>query len=245
MGSIYILKNKINNKCYVGQTIQKINSRISQHVCWANNGGKQLISYAIKKYGIKNFEIETIACSDEQENLNRLECDIIQKFNSMVPFGYNLKDGGHYGKYSEESKLKMSKAHKGVNLSKEHRKNIGKSLKGKCAGKNHWAYGKKLSDETKKKMSESRMGRKHSESTKKKLSDGKMGSKNPMYGMIGSKNPQAKKIILIHPQGEEEYFGALMDACRKYNLDVRNLSAVLVGKRNHHKGYKCKYANDM
>lgn len=245
MSLIYILKNKVNNKCYVGQTIQKINDRIGQHISGANNGGKQLINYAIKKYGIKSFEVKTIKCKDDQESLNQLECCIIQKFNSMIPFGYNLKDGGHHGKYSEESKLKMSEAHKGIRLSKEHRKSIGRALKGLCVGENHWAYGKKASEETKKKMSESRIGFKHSESTKKKLSNEKIGSKNPMYGVIGSKHPNSKKIILIHPNGNKERFGALMDACRKYDLDVRNLSAVLVGKRNHHKKYKCEYADGM
>jgi group I intron endonuclease len=242
---VYILKNKINNKCYVGQTIQKINNRIDQHVSASYNGGKQLINYAIKKYGINNFKIETMDCKGGQESLNKLECDIIQKFNSMIPFGYNLKNGGHHGKYSKESKLKMSKSHEGVKLSEKHKKSIGKALKGKCAGKNHWAYGKKQTEEIKKKRIESRAWYKHSENTKRKLSNLKMGTKNPMYGMIGSKHHNSKKIVLIHPNEEKEHFGSLMDACRKYDIDVRNLSAVLVGKRNHHKGYKCKYNNEV
>jgi ribosomal protein L32 len=52
--------------------------------------------------------------------------------------------------------------------------------------------GKKLSDETKKKMSESKKGSKRSEETKKKISDAQSGNKNGMYGMVGDLNPSSK-----------------------------------------------------
>lgn len=47
----------------------------------------------------------------------------------------------------------------------------------------YW-LGKKLSEETKQKISESKKGSKHSEETKQKMSESKIGEKNPQFGKI-------------------------------------------------------------
>lgn len=62
---------------------------------------------------------------------------------------------------------------KGQHCSKEHRKNISKSLMG-----NTRRLGKYHSEATRKKMSDSQKGKQASEETKKKLSKAKMGNKN-------------------------------------------------------------------
>ena len=149
MSVIYILKNKINDKCYVGQTTQTFYERMTKHIYALNNGSTQLIHKAIRKYGIDNFEIKTIVCEDNTEALNKLECETIKKSDSMVPNGYNLKNSGHHGKYSEESKLRMSKSHEGKKLSEEHKRKIGEAGKGKSP----WNKGKKLSIEHRNKIS--------------------------------------------------------------------------------------------
>lgn len=58
---------------------------------------------------------------------------------------------------SEETKIKISLAHKGKKLSKEHKSKLAEAHKGE---KGFW-YGKHLSEETRKKISESRIGEKH------------------------------------------------------------------------------------
>lgn len=62
MGVIYFLQNTINGKGYVGQTIQKLSARLSQH----KNGKDQLIDKAIQKYGWENFTHEVL-----EENIPR------------------------------------------------------------------------------------------------------------------------------------------------------------------------------
>lgn len=68
---------------------------------------------------------------------------------------------------TEETKRKLSEAHKGRKLSEEHKKKISESNKGE---KSYW-YGKKLSEETRKKMSDSQKCKTISEETKKKMSE--------------------------------------------------------------------------
>lgn len=73
---------------------------------------------------------------------------------------------------SEETKLKISQAHKGVKLSAEHRLKISKSLIGKPSR----AKGKKWSEEARRKLSESNSG-----------------ANNPMFGRV--QTPETREKI--------------------------------------------------
>ena len=154
MGYIYMHKNKINGKIYVGQTVrEKANYR------WGNNGKKYIdnnsnshFSNAIKKYGWNNFE-HIIICECELEQLDDKEREYIKLFDSTNPEkGYNSESGGNKNKIiSEDAKQKMSKAHKGKpgrKLTEEERKKMSESRKGKnnpmygVKGKDHPNFGK-------------------------------------------------------------------------------------------------------
>jgi hypothetical protein len=93
MGYIYKITNKTNKKCYIGQTRQKdVTTRWREHRKKKN--GCPLVKKAIKKYGIDNFSFSiVIICFDE--DLDKFEIEYIKKFNSVVPNGYNISDGGH------------------------------------------------------------------------------------------------------------------------------------------------------
>lgn len=52
LSGVYIIKNKINNKVYIGQSVS-IYERIKNHVTSPNL--KSAIDLAIKKYGVENF----------------------------------------------------------------------------------------------------------------------------------------------------------------------------------------------
>lgn len=63
-GSIYLIINKLNNKKYVGQTIQGVEKRFSQH---SSKSDCPKLYNAIKKYGKDAFKVVTLkmfACSD-------------------------------------------------------------------------------------------------------------------------------------------------------------------------------------
>lgn len=77
-------------------------------------------------------------------------------------------------------------------LSEETKRKISESHKGIMAGEKHWNYGKHWSDETKKKISESHKGKKLSEEHKRKMSQRFSGKGNPMYGTKMTPEHKAK-----------------------------------------------------
>ena len=99
MIGIYKITNKINGKCYIGQSIH-IEQRWDEHLYKTSKGS--LIKYALHKYGKENFLFEIIEeCS--QEKLNEREQFWIKYYNSFED-GYNLTlGGGGTLKYSVEN----------------------------------------------------------------------------------------------------------------------------------------------
>ena len=93
MAYIYKITNKVNNKIYIGQTVQSINHRWRQHVSEAYGESKCAhLHAAIRKYGEDNFTVEKIEeCSQNQ--LNEKEEYWINYYNSYRE-GYNLTCGG-------------------------------------------------------------------------------------------------------------------------------------------------------
>lgn len=55
-GFIYIIRNTINNKVYIGQTKVDIQKRWKEHLRHASYG-TQVINRAMNKYGIDKFYI--------------------------------------------------------------------------------------------------------------------------------------------------------------------------------------------
>lgn len=98
MGIIYCYTNKINNKKYIGQTInpeQRFRFHKSNYKNPKSIEYNSLLHQAFRKYGYENFSYEILVQDiDDVEILNNLEIYYINKFNSKVPNGYNVEDGG-------------------------------------------------------------------------------------------------------------------------------------------------------
>ena len=145
---IYMHINKTNGKVYVGLTSMKPEER------WSNGSGYHKGTHfrnAIDKYGWDNFEHKIIKENLTKEEASYWEQYYISFYNSMDrQYGYNMSSGGEHGGHSQTS---------------ETREKISKN------GYHKGMKGKKHSDDTKKRMSESRFGRVFSNDTKKKLSE--------------------------------------------------------------------------
>lgn len=89
---IYKHTNKINGKCYIGQTCQVPEKR------WGKNGNGYRNKHkkfwnAIKKYGWDNFTHDILYYNLSAEDANKLERQLIEKYNS-IKNGYNISEGG-------------------------------------------------------------------------------------------------------------------------------------------------------
>ena len=189
MYKIYLITNLFNLKKYVGITKFSLEERFSQHV---KRGF--LLTEAIKKYGEQKFSIELIEVVESAERAYELEIFYIKEYNTKAPNGYNLTDGGDgiFGwnitdEYREQCSSRTKKLHEnkkvgmyGKKHTDETRKKMSESSKG-----NRNCLGRVLSEETKFKISESNRGKKHTDDARKKISENHhnvSGEKNPMYG---------------------------------------------------------------
>lgn len=130
--TIYMHKNKSNNKVYIGQT------SLSPEKRWLNGRGyKHCTTFynAIQKYGWDNFEHIILRTNLTLSEANYWEEYYIKIYNSTNrKFGYNIRSGGENFSFNKDIKIKMSKNHADV------------------SGKNNPMYGKHHSDETKEKI---------------------------------------------------------------------------------------------
>ena len=120
LAGIYIIKNNVNGKCYIGQSV-KLRSRLKDHMRNAKNGKLDLPIYrAINKYGFHNFTVDILESFIPDPNisnleliqtLDKLEIEYIEKYNAYTE-GYNCTKGGDFGvlglKMTEEQKKKVS-----------------------------------------------------------------------------------------------------------------------------------------
>lgn len=98
IGYIYKVTNVINNKIYIGQTIQSIKNRWYRHCSKSGLSKSEMNTHfkkAILKYGKENFRIEILEICDSKL-LNEREKHYINYYDSYR-HGYNSTLGGQDG----------------------------------------------------------------------------------------------------------------------------------------------------
>ena len=113
MNTIYCFTNLINNKKYIGSTIQEPSVRYNQHLYNATHENTHQYDYplyqAIRKYGLRNFTFKIlyqIDCSEEK--IREIEQQYIIKYNTLSPNGYNQTLDTKHPINNEEAYQKMS-----------------------------------------------------------------------------------------------------------------------------------------
>jgi group I intron endonuclease len=192
MRFIYLAKNLLDGKCYVGQT-KDFNERVRGHLYEALKGKGYKFHAAIRKHGKENFTFEAIEeCEDEVAN--ERERVWIERFDSFKR-GYNLTSGGDHFEFSDETIQKIKDANsnlsdeqryirgsafRGKHLSEEHKQKLREANKGKippCYEETRRKRSKSMkgkntgpkSEEHRKKLSEAHCGKKLSDEHKEKL----------------------------------------------------------------------------
>ncbi len=181
-GVVYVIRNLVNGKSYVGQTTQPAEERFRQHRSRINTSHCKALSAAISKHGVESFEFSVATEVDSKEKLDAVEVEFILRLGSMSPGGYNLKAGGSFGTHGPESREKISRGNRGKERSEEYRaaasaRMIGTSvpeetrikISATLLGKNY------VNAEARAVGAEKRRGRRHTEESKAKMSTNRSG----------------------------------------------------------------------
>jgi len=184
---IYKITCSGSNKVYIGSAFW-VKKRWSTHkvMLRQNKHHNQHLQNAFNSYGEKSFIFEIVEeCS--KENLEEREQFWIDFYKCYDrDFGYNVFQEANRSKMSEETKQKISIAHKGKKKSEETKKRM------KIAQQNR-------TEEWKNNIAKSKIGRKHSEDVRKKLSDIKKemylnGYVSPLKGIPLKEETKKKRL---------------------------------------------------
>lgn len=124
-----------NGRKYIGITCQQPEER------WRGgfryNYNKRFFA-VIVKYGWDNIKHEILFKNLSQEEAERKEIELIEKYRTnQEEYGYNLTSGGKGAPncvVSLETREKLRAANTGRKVSEETRQNLSKARKGKCMG---------------------------------------------------------------------------------------------------------------
>ena len=122
IGQIYLIKNTITNKNYVGQTLShrknhkkyrpfgfigRFKDHLSEAICNTKKKQCTYLNNAIRLYGKDAFQVELIFTCPKEE-LDQYEEKYIKEHDTLYPNGYNLTIGGKVFKNIETGIEKLS-----------------------------------------------------------------------------------------------------------------------------------------
>jgi group I intron endonuclease len=223
---IYLIRNTVNGKTYVGYTKNEIKKRFYQH-----SKSSKPIGKAIKLYGEEKFTVEILEEANSVEEALELEKKWIAHYKSNV-FGYNCTKGGDISpivrakdvyktkEFADKVRKNAIKQHSDPNKKQAHVNGIRK-------------YWDTLSEE--KREIRRRLAIENGKKSKVAWNKGK---KLPGTGMTGEKNPMARHYKVWYPDGSETVIFCLSSFCKEQGLTYRNAIGVIEGKQSHHKGFR-------
>ena len=232
---IYKITHIDSNREYIGQSINLKNRFNSYRKSGGSGNGDTVIKRAIKKYGWGSFKWDVLLYANDVDYLNLMEIKIIAAYKSQVPNGFNVAIGGLNSPLSDDTKAKLSLAHKGKVISDEIKEKI------KITQSNIW---KNKTDQEKEKvisfLRNVNLGKERTEENKQKISKTRCekfskGELSPVLGFKGKKHTEETKAKMRaarlgrkHTEEDKEKMSII--ALKKWeNADFRN--KVIAAKR--------------
>lgn len=180
-GYIYLTTNLINQMMYIGQHKSSIFTEYK--------GSGKYLKKALNKYGWDNFKVELLEECSSQEELNDREKFWIKEYRDKYGYSrmYNLSDGGEGSNLSGENNPMYGRTH-----TDSTKKKISEAMKG-----NQIWLGRSHSSESRRKISNTKTGTKLSEATRKKMSESHSGENHHFYGKrLSDSHRQSLQIIM-------------------------------------------------
>lgn len=206
-----------SGRVYVGQTVDLYSRYISHSKMYGNSS--PVLYKSFKKYGFENHIFEVIE-ECEISQLSERE-RYWQEYYDTVKSGLNCKytsTKDRTGKLSYETRRKIGDAQIGK-LNHRYGKSLPKHL--------NPMYGKKHTEESRRKMSLSGRGKKKSNITKSRMSESKKGGKNPMYGVL----PKVARLVLDLETGI--YYDSIKEAAFSKSIKETTLRGYLNEKSKY------------
>jgi len=240
-----------SGRVYIGQS-WNIKKRWNKYRSDVPDLPQPILQASFLKYGAKNHSYEVLKILSgkcTQDELDWFEKVYIEYYKNLGVKMMNCRDGGSVGKHSKETREKISRTQKGKRVSnsgsfkkghvmvftQEHREKISQAKRGI-----------KLSEETKRKLSEINSGEKHpkfgthhSEETRRKIGDAQRGRK------FSGERVEKMRLSLIgkRPSGEKHHFSkkvldiftgqifcSITEAAEFYEADYPMLNSKLSGR---------------
>jgi hypothetical protein len=174
-GFVYLIINTQNGKGYVGCKQYLIGKAKTNSKWETYMGSSKYLKEDIKKIGKKHFRFEVIAEYINKRSLRYYEAHYQMKWDVLTatiegtdePAFYNSYVGGKFYRPVESYTIGEKHHMFGRKHTEETKKKISEMSKGR-----------KHTEETKKKISKIRKGKKHTEESKKKMSEAQIGRKH-------------------------------------------------------------------
>ena len=209
-GIIYCAHNIINNQKYIGQTINRLEYRISQH---KRKSKDETTKFLKALFDGENYFIWGILEECDISFLDEREKYWIKYFNSLNSV-YNSTIGGNIPFNPNKVKnfiivspnneiIKSKNISKFCRINNLHQGHISSVLSGKIKSYKGW-----------------------------KLPNTKL------IGHQSTAEHNKKEFIIKTPAGDIVSAKGISEFCDKNNLSISHISQVLSGKRKTHKGYK-------
>ena len=216
VSGIYSLINKTTSKKYIGQTVY-LNGRKGDHLLnlRRNQHDNDYLQKAFNKYGEEDFIFEVLEIIPKLEDGSNDKDKLTEREQYWMDF-YNCYDR-EYG-YNINPSASINPM-QGNTHSIEARKKISEAAKGR-----------KLSEEAKQKLHDSRRG---------KPSDSREKEAKVDYSLRVIKPPKKKLLYTYYLkdlEGNEYVFNNLTDFCRKHNLSRTHLGN-MINKGTFYKGW--------
>lgn len=222
---IYKIQNKLNNKCYIGKSIN-VHRRWQEHRHNALNTTKRHPLYdSIRKYGIDNFTFEVILYTSA-ECIDKDEMRLIKEYNS-INAGYNLTEGGGGGDtFSNRDEVSQNITRERISKKSKIANSKNRALHSENT-KKLWVddtYRKKVIDGLKNTWSNPDKKERHSEKMKSICN-------TPEMKQLRSKNSSGKnnsnykgKISLYLDNKLVKEYDFLKDAISDTGLSIKNIT---------------------